>query len=1384
MSLRERTKKRLRWFSIALVIAGLLAAGGYALRERQLERRAVAGREEGLRLLEGGDYFNAMHKIGPFVRRHPEDVDALFAYARARQQVPEPNGKHISEALALFRRVLNLSPRNVPAAEALLRLYQDHGLATEALQLSKDLLALDPKNRRALEGRAAALYALGRFAKDEAFDAAIDYSKANPTEIEGQLLVLEILRRRENPREGVLKRCEELRKAHPNDTTFLLLTGMAHLSLNEVPAAKQWIEQACQGEMSSVTSLRLLAEYCDRLQMFGQALAVLQRHGKKGGEFAALLVGRLWEQERYKELVEQVDGKLAADAHCAALRCLAQHRLGQKDQAVKGLDRLKEGSATNPLARTWWTVARALTEPARPDDAALIAACQQALKENRHPHLQFILAEAYLRTGEADSAVELWQQVTRSAPGWAAPLAHLGQAALLAGQYEDAARLARAALDRSPDDSKSMLLLAQAKATGSLTVDAATATEVLALLDRAEASDSNRGVAPLRVHVLASAGRKDEAIAAARRALEPSAKTSAAALLQLATVSQSLRLGLEEQCLQRCEQLHGWTADLALLRARHEFDAGRKAEALDLFSKARAASPSATAEKGTWDAAWARLLEMSGDPRAKQAWVALADGSPEDSLVQWLAMSARSVQGDREFIGRALDRLRGRIGDQGLTWRLSRARWLLSGEGSQNAVEAALILNDLTRSAPNMLAPRLLLADCLARLGNISGAIDQLTAAANLQPQSSPIALQLARLLQSRNELPRARVHLDRVMKNPASTLAHAREAAGMIAAQGDPVAALDGLKRAYGAAINEPPRDLLLANLYRGTNQPQLAEAIVNRMLQEPDAAAVAFAADFYVSQGRPADADAVLKRLDTLKAEPGIREIILGTHAMRSGNPALAIEQFKAATRLGPANPVGWRQLIRTQLGTGDIAGALAAGEAAQKNIPSDGGLAAFARRAPAAEDLKKQWPEYARLMGDLLEAPDEEQTIAAVAEVLAKPAALASGGSALNKLTSLASAHPRMLPLQVIAAKACLQAGRAEDASAIATRCVRTFPDGVAATGFAAVTLASAGRWEGVLEMAKHWRQRAGTDTLAVDQMAAAAHVHLGDLAAAHVLLSPHAERMKADPERYRSVIAQYARLQALRGDADEAIALVRPQIGTSPEWRLDWMKLAVSGIKDVARSAAMLEEVATKIPVERGFDEALALSVAWRDLFARSNAPEHRAAWQGLVERLTKQAGEQGSAAGFLALGMMHEANGAAAQAEKCYRDALARQPGLQVAQNNLAMILSSREERLDEALALAKQAVGTAHPALANFYDTLAAIQARRLDYAAAADASREAVRLDRNNVAFQVRLAQSLVGAGNAGQAKAVIRQIEALPLDEASQDVRSRLDMLRERLR
>lgn len=96
-----------------------------------------------------------------------------------------------------------------------------------------------------------------------------------------------------------------------------------------------------------------------------------------------------------------------------------------------------------------------------------------------------------------------------------------------------------------------------------------------------------------------------------------------------------------------------------------------------------------------------------------------------------------------------------------------------------------------------------------------------------------------------------------------------------------------------------------------------------------------------------------------------------------------------------------------------------------------------------------------------------------------------------------------------------------------------------------------------------------------------------------------------------------------------------------------------------------------------------------------------------------------------------------------EAETAYREGLAIEPGNPMLMNNLAFFLASRNQKLDEALGLARQSV-KADPKRAAFLDTLGNVQLARNDYPAARANFEKALKLEPSNAVYQRHLAQSL----------------------------------------
>src|SRR5687768_12197886 len=265
MSLRAKMKRRVRWCLIGTVALAGLSAGAYVVRDRHLAARAITDRDEGLRLLEAGDHFKAMHKIGPYVRLHPDDVDTLFAYARARLGAPEPDGKHLVDGISLMRRVRGLDPGHAAVTNELLELYGQVGWVTELQVLADELLAGDPAHPAALRARATALARARKF--EDALKASSKYNELHPQDLDGQILTLTILSQCDRSRERLLAYAEKLNASKPDDLRLLVVRSLACQFAGDVGRAAELAKEAAASDMPDAATALLLSRQCNLLEL-------------------------------------------------------------------------------------------------------------------------------------------------------------------------------------------------------------------------------------------------------------------------------------------------------------------------------------------------------------------------------------------------------------------------------------------------------------------------------------------------------------------------------------------------------------------------------------------------------------------------------------------------------------------------------------------------------------------------------------------------------------------------------------------------------------------------------------------------------------------------------------------------------------------------------------------------------------------------------------------------------------------------------------------------------------------------------------------------------------------------------------------------------------
>ncbi|KXK04235.1 MAG: putative enzyme of heme biosynthesis [Acidobacteria bacterium OLB17] len=147
----------------------------------------------------------------------------------------------------------------------------------------------------------------------------------------------------------------------------------------------------------------------------------------------------------------------------------------------------------------------------------------------------------------------------------------------------------------------------------------------------------------------------------------------------------------------------------------------------------------------------------------------------------------------------------------------------------------------------------------------------------------------------------------------------------------------------------------------------------------------------------------------------------------------------------------------------------------------------------------------------------------------------------------------------------------------------------------------------------------------------------------------------------------------------------------------------------------------------------------------------------------IEEYKKVISARPSASIYSMLGILEDARGNTAEAEKNYRSALELAPNSPVAANNLAWLIAENQGNLDEALSLASSAV-SGDQSVAAYYDTLGWVYLKKNLYSAAEQQFRKAIETDQKNgnapsASYRVHLGMALSSSGNAEAAR---REAEA----------------------
>ncbi len=578
MSLNVKMTRRLRWFLLGCAVVALAGAGAYVARDRRLEARASAGRDEGLRLLEQGDDFRALHKIGPYIRRHPNDVDALYAYARARRAVVEPDGKHIADTVSLLRRVRGLRPDHAAATDALLDIYSQAGWTTELRTLADEALTRDPAHPAGLRARATALAQSRGY--EDALRSALAYNRVRPDDLDGHVLTLQILSRCDRSRDRLLAHAAKLNAANADDPRILVVRSLASLWAGDQKVATEMIVRAAGADVPDAATALLLSRQCDAIERFDLSLSVLDRAAVHiddpalGEAYALALSAAAGSPRSCKSSPRTTTATRSACGPCGAWHCSNRAGARRRSRALAALKALGgEGPGRRRLGGRHREPIRPWNARRQSGDCRMPRRDPAAGGRTARPVFARVLplhARRRVRTRRRGGRGR--QGLARRRPAGAAwhALVKLADVALSGGRFEEARLLAEAAERRGARRPRVVVPQGAVRIATFRPGDAQAGDAALKFLESAQrrAPDEERLVRSESSRRCARAGRLDDARQAIRAVLDRPSPARAATLLQIAGVSRRAKLGLDDACFAACERAHGMSPDLALAGLR------------------------------------------------------------------------------------------------------------------------------------------------------------------------------------------------------------------------------------------------------------------------------------------------------------------------------------------------------------------------------------------------------------------------------------------------------------------------------------------------------------------------------------------------------------------------------------------------------------------------------------------------------------------------------------------------------------------------------------------------------------------------------------------------------------------------------------------------
>lgn len=654
--------------AIAVLMLGLLACGGP--QERKAQYRAKAQD-----YIQAGNFAKARVALRNVLKIDPKDADAYFLVAQV-----EEKEKNWRNAVANYQQVVEIDPNHRDALIMLAKYYLEAKISDEVIRIADKVLTKSPQDPQAEALKIAVLAQQEHI--PQAMARAEDLHRRHSTEPDTAILLATLYSNQQRLQDAKVVLEQSLR-AHPHHLDLLnnlkIILDQAH----DDTATEQVLRQIVLEEPTIYDHRLKLARFYDQHHAYDRAEATLRealrvlpeqeqawlaladflrlRRGKDDAESAfrqameklpystkiPLALGTLYEHAKdisaarnvYATMIKEQDKKpagLDARVKLAQLDFAA----GKQDAAVQ---RLVEVLAENPRSAEGLILQGKIALISKNGKEAVQAFRTVLRDQPELAHVQHLLGQAYLHTGDAQLARESFERAVALNPNALEPGIALAALESQANQGPKARARLLGILKSSPDYLPALEgLFLQDLAAG----EWVHAKSVLDRLRQVTGDNPAIHMAEGRLHE----GRKDYVRASA--AFERAATLAPDVVDPLLAL---VRLDLEQK---QAEHARRRLEAIVATNPSHPFAHGLLGEVLSILGRRDAASAQyrlATTYNPGWITPWlnwASLMraQQQGDHAIKIIQEGLATNSSSEELHMLLA----SVFADRGLIDEAI----------------------------------------------------------------------------------------------------------------------------------------------------------------------------------------------------------------------------------------------------------------------------------------------------------------------------------------------------------------------------------------------------------------------------------------------------------------------------------------------------------------------------------------------------------------------------------------------------------------------------------------------------------------------------------------------------------------------------------------------------------